>query len=164
MSRKFIAYFDGACGPINPGGDVGVGSIIFNVTNTNIVLHKFGPIAPVMPTWEEAFKCSKFYKSFELGRTSNNVAEYMAFHECAVWIKENAKKEDGVLFLGDSKLVVNQMNNFWRIKDGIYKESALEAKEVYNSIEVKNKFVSWIPREFNTVADDLSKLEGKFKY
>lgn len=156
--RKIVCYFDGACGPCNPGGDVGLGVIIYDVTDHNVHISKMGIRTPPMPYWKELFSYSKSYRSYELGETSNNVAEYMAFHEAAVWIRANLKAEDSVMVLGDSKLVISQVTGRWRLKGGIYYESAIEALEVWRSIEIKNKFAAWIPRELNTIADRLSKV------
>jgi len=62
------------------------------------------------------------------------------------------------MVLGDSMLVVKQLNGRWKLKGGIYYESAVEAIATWKEISTKNKFVGWIPRELNVIADELSKV------
>jgi len=56
--------------------------------------------------------------SKSLGKTTNNVAEYMAVIEALKWIKENEKEDSSEFnFSIDSKLVVNQLNgSFSKLK------------------------------------------------
>lgn len=35
----FTGYFDGACGPKNPGGNLGIGAYIINRENKEIFIH-----------------------------------------------------------------------------------------------------------------------------
>ena len=49
-----------------------------------------------------------------------------------------------------------QMNGFWRIKEGFYRESAIVCQSLYKEW-FKNSNIHWIPRELNSEADALSK-------
>jgi ribonuclease HI len=133
------AFFDGACGPINPGGHVGYGAIIYR-DGTKL--------------WE----CSKRYIP-ETGReieTSNNLAEYLAFFETIQYIFHMQFDDLEAKIYGDSKLVVEQMSGRWKIKSGVYVEIALQAQKVLAKLERTPRII-WIPREQNTIADALSK-------
>jgi ribonuclease HI len=131
-------FFDGACAPVNPGGHMGIGAAILE---DGVVIHEISHFV-------EAKK-----------QNSNNVAEYMAFVNALEVLKhENLDKEE-IHMMGDSKLVVMQMNNKWKIKQGYYVEHAQKSKELLRSF-TRTK-ISWIPRDNNFIADDLSKVEFK---
>lgn len=126
-------WFDGACWP-NPGGTASYG-------------------------WA-ASKEGYFHQEgsgvIGKGRTmSNNVAEYFALYKSLCWLKENNLSKEKVQCYGDSKLVVEQMSQRWRVKGGLYvdvfKKTFCIAKE-FPSI----RFI-WIPRLQNGLADYLSK-------
>jgi ribonuclease HI len=55
-NNVYIAYFDGACEPVNPGGTASFGAVIFEDDRQ---------------IWE----CSDLYQPPEGHQTSNNVAE-----------------------------------------------------------------------------------------
>jgi ribonuclease HI len=133
------AFFDGACGPINPGGHVGYGAIIYQDGKT---------------LWE----CSKRYipEPYRETETSNNLAEYLAFFETIQYIFHNQLDNLEARIYGDSKLVVEQMSGRWKIKNGVYATIAFQAKEVLAKFE-RTPMVIWIPREENAIADALSK-------
>ena len=127
------AWFDGACGPRNPGGNMGMGAIV---------------------QFED--RCDYRYegevKNFN---NSNNVAEYKAFLLVMDMLKGIRNKN--IVINGDSNLVVQQMSNRWRIKDGMYKHSALKALEEVIILKKNNNIIiNWIPREQNSDADELS--------
>ncbi|KKK40486.1 hypothetical protein LCGC14_3056300 [marine sediment metagenome] len=66
----------------------------------------------------------------------------------------------------DSKLVINQMFSFWRMRRGLYLELAYRAKELRGHFtDIIGK---WIPREKNEICDKLAKdvlrnMKIKFK-
>ena len=54
----------------------------------------------------------------KIGETTNNVAEYKAVYNALDWIKNNLKNNiRNINFLLDSKLVVNQLNGIFKIKN-----------------------------------------------
>lgn len=136
IHEGIVCFFDGACEPRNPGGNMGLGAIIYTDKKEFKSHSKFIP----------AHKCN-----------SNNVAEYSSFK----WLLETLLKEglhENIIHIyGDSKLVIMQMKGFWRIKFGHYVATANECKELLKSFT--NISLKWIPREENTFADRLSKGE-----
>jgi ribonuclease HI len=133
---QFIAYFDGACEPRNPGGNIGFGAVIYRDGAT-------------VWTASGMFPAARDH--------SNNVAEYMAF--IAILNEQRAKGRAGarIEIRGDSKLVINQMFGTWRIKGGLYASHARQAKSLLRHFPQARGV--WIPRRQNSVADDLSKAE-----
>jgi len=54
-SRKILCYFDGACGPLNPGGDIGLGVVVYDVTHMDFYFNKGGLQVSPNPDWNELF-------------------------------------------------------------------------------------------------------------
>jgi ribonuclease HI len=134
-------YFDGACEPRNPGGNMGMGAYIL-VDNKKV------------------FEYSNHLSASRLN--SNNVAEYMALEEILKYLKQNTFKENLISIYGDSNLVIQQMSGKWRIKHGLYKESAIRCKSLVTELSGKYQLnFKWIPREINQEADRLSKRSLK---
>jgi ribonuclease HI len=130
----YIAYFDGACEPVNPGGTASYGAAIY----------KNG-----QPIWE----CSEIYGRGE--HTSNNVAEYAGLIAVLEWLIEHDLCAAEIIVKGDSKLVIEQMFGTWKIKNGRYTELAYRARELL--ARFTNIQGEWISRDLNDVADALSK-------
>jgi ribonuclease HI len=136
-------FFDGCCEPKNPGGSMGLGVVVLD-TATDQVVHEISYGCIVGQNWHEP--------------TSNNIAEYLAFLSALKWLS----KQDTCMvnFFGDSKLVVEQMNGSWGIKEGMYRQYALRAKEELRQLwreKGTDHSIFWIPREENEAADKLSK-------
>jgi ribonuclease HI len=131
-------YFDGSCGPRNPGGTAKFGWALVNEK-------------------KEVFSQANGFIGSGPGMT-NNVAEYVGLLRLLQFIKENGLS--GVDIYGDSKLVVMMVSGVWgkraphkhapHLRDYLYKCRALLAETAC--------VLRWIPREQNTLADDLSKL------
>lgn len=144
MTSNYICYFDGACEPCNPDGMMGMGVYIENGSNQ----------------FATGFKIDA-----KKGNT-NNIAEYLAFIRVLELMK--SKTNCTIEILGDSMLVVKQMNGEWQIKAGAYKEYALKAVELFTELRKKNDVsLSWIGRDFNTKADEQSRkaignIKGKY--
>ena len=86
-----------------------------------------------------------------LGEKTNNEAEYMA-----LILLLKAAKEHGVRSLrvfGDSKLVVSQVSRQWKINLPHLRELAKQAWALMEGMEVS---LTWVPREKNSRADELS--------
>lgn len=133
----YVGNFDGACEP-NPKGEMGCGCVLFQE----------GSVID--------------YDSFSVkasNKNSNNVAEYMALVSLLQKIIDGCKNGSKVLICGDSKLVIAQMNGYWKIKGGMYVEHAKEALELTKQAVKKDLSITfrWIPREHNEMADELSK-------
>lgn len=136
MIRKITVWYDGACEPINPGGHAGYG---FVIKEEEKILYSFsGYLSPGH-------------------NTSNNVAEYMGLISALEWLLRNGHGKDQVRFFGDNMMTVNQMNGRWKARKGIYIPFYRLAKGLGKRF--KDLFFTWIPREENGEADELSKAE-----
>lgn len=137
---NIVAYFDGACEPKNPGGNLGIG-------------------ATIRQAGKELFAYSAFVPASSCN--SNNVAEYMAFEAILDFIIEHNWQDQRVTVYGDSKLVVEQMFGTWRMKYGFYIPYAKRCRAKLSLLEKAGIKINgiWIPREQNKYADELSKAE-----
>ncbi len=136
MTKKIFAWYDGACEPKNPGGTASYGFIIKDENSG--VLYEDGKIVGTG------------------AGMSNNVAEYSGLIAAMRWLlANNLNKDADIIFYGDNKMSVCQMNKQWRVHGGLYVPFYLEAMELKNQFK-RLKF-SWIPREQNSEADELSK-------
>ena len=134
----YECYFDGACEPKNPGGNMGIGAIILDHEGNKIK------------------ELSHFVKANT--DNSNNVAEYQAFGWTVTELLRLIPSGSKILIQGDSKLVVCQMNGEWQIKKGAYVPHALRARIVFRELQKKCiTTLIWIPREQNEIGDELSK-------
>jgi ribonuclease HI len=127
-------HFDGACIP-NPGGVASYGLIIRQGDRL---------------LWE----ASERVPDSGAG-TSNNLAEYAGLIAALRYLIDNGLNKERIIINGDSQLVIKQMFGRWKIKRGCYAELAHEAKTLltlFPRIDAK-----WVPRDRNTVADELSK-------
>ena len=135
-SPLVTAYFDGACEPRNPGGNMGFGAYILK-NGTKVC------------EWSDF--------ALQDAKNTNNVAEYKACLWALKTIIEKKLQHERVIIHGDSKLVVNQMNGHWKIKGGHYTPYAVECLQLIQ--QFKSIRFKWIPREQNAYADELSKRE-----
>ena len=138
-------WFDGVCEPKNPGG---YGAYGVYIIKNGVVLLKEGVFVGK-------------------GKTiSNNVAEYSGFIHALRFLISKDLHKDKIIIKGDSKLVINQMFSFWRMRRGLYLELAYRAKELRGHFtDIIGK---WIPREKNEICDKLAKdvlrnMKIKFK-
>lgn len=131
-SYDYICYFDGSFS----FGKMGSGCKIIDNDTEQVV-----------------FEQSKEYR---IHKGSANTAEYLGFINLLRVIKDSVHGKK-ILILGDSLLVVNQMNAIFAIKKGIYKPYAEQALELLQSID-NEVVIKWISRKFNKDADSLSKI------
>ncbi|MGI6442556.1 MAG: ribonuclease HI family protein [Synergistaceae bacterium] len=119
-------YFDGAARG-NPG-PAGAGALLID-DNDNII-------------WETARS---------LGTKTNNEAEYSAL----ILLLKAAKERDIMRLdvYGDSKLVICQVSKQWKINLPHLRALAEKVWDITKDMNVSYK---WIPREENTLADNLS--------
>lgn len=133
---NYLCYFDGACEPKNPGGNIGVGVHVIGSEPGNV------------------FSTSYFIP--EDPKNSNNVAEYLAFIKVLKLLKD--KRNSTIEIRGDSKMVITQMKGERKISKGLYVEHAQEAQLLLETLKQHNNIIlTWIPREENYIADELSK-------
>lgn len=125
-------YFDGATGGVNPSDLIGFGVLYDDL--------------------EFRGKVTSTKKDL-----SNNLAEYYGFDFCLDLI-EIRKPNVPITIYGDSKMVVNQMNGEWRIKEGVYTDLAKISKDKLEKLkETYDITIQWIRRSKNDEADRLSK-------
>lgn len=136
--KKIQCYFDGACEPKNPGGAMGTG--VYIIIDGKCELRWSHYIAP-RPI------------------NTNNMAEYLAFEVVLNWLNKAELTEEDILIMGDSQLVIKQMNGEWGIKGGAYAVYAERCKEKLKTYFTKKPRIQWIPRERNILADECSKEE-----
>ncbi len=100
-----------------------------------------------------------FEISLRIGKTTNNIAEYSAVVAALEWLRENISKlecnnETIFQFFLDSKLVVNQINGLFKVKENHLRELILKVRGLEQEIGGRI-YYSLIPREKNFEADRL---------
>ena len=131
-------YFDGSCAPINPNGDIGIGVV---VKKDNIVIDSYS---------------KKITRKQYGSTTTNNLAEYMAFHKALELV---VKYNEISIIKGDSDFVIKQMSGLWKISQKHikpYTSLAILCYGQYQACRHLVKELMWIPRELNSEADKLS--------
>lgn len=99
-----------------------------------------------------------------IGQTTNNVAEYQAVIEALKWVSSNLKSQRSKInFFLDSRLVVNQLNGLFKIKNTKLRELVVKVRELEQAVG-GNVAYRFIEREKNQEADRLvnETLDGKF--
>ena len=133
---KFIAFIDGACEPVNPGGTASYGVV---VKRDGITIFTDSAIVGIGP------------------EMSNNVAEYSGLLAFLKWYIEHAHNGKATIH-SDSSLLINQMTGYWRARRGLYLPYYKQAWEIIRQNKLKDRIeYRWIPREQNQEADKLSK-------
>lgn len=93
---------------------------------------------------------------------TNNQAEYRALEAACLTLARWDHDEilGGILISSDSKLVVEQVNKRWKVKDEVLRPYFDTAYQAYQSLCIRTKVVlQWIPREQNLDADRLCNEE-----
>jgi len=94
------------------------------------------------------FLCGKY-----LGKVTNNQAEYAAVELALATIRENYRAVKKARFFLDSRLVVNQLNGLYKVKDPSLREVLFEVRQLESCLE--EVYYQHIAREENTEADTL---------
>lgn len=94
-----------------------------------------------------------------LGVKTNNEAEYLAFLASVIWLnkKQTVFKIDEVVWYLDSKLIVEQINRNWQIKESRLQELAKRCWQELVALPYQYS-IKHIPREQNKQADGLANL------
>lgn len=137
--KKFKLFFDGACGPMNPGGYGGAGFLI------------------------KENEVTVYSDSIKLGNKTmtSNVAEYAALMAGLEWFLKKGFESNDISVFGDSNMVINQMSGKWRgpLKKSMHKPYATWAIQTQSlRPRFRNITYQWIPREQNGDADLLSQI------
>ena len=125
-------YFDGSCGPKNPGGRACYGFAVFDNEDTEVYK-------------ESGFVC-------EGEGATNNVAEYAALRNALLYARKSGHQV--LEIFGDSKLVVNQINGNWKCTKPHLQVYIDECQQLLKGLHWN---VTWISRDKNERADALSK-------
>ena len=86
---------------------------------------------------------------------TSNYAEYTALVEALKRLRALGVEGD-VLVRSDSKLLVGQMSEGWKVKGGMYVGKLKEARDLLR--EFGSIRFEWIPREQNSEADLLTRM------
>jgi len=127
-------FFDGSCGPTNPGGKACFGFVLFEGQNEvyrGRGLECQGPSA------------------------TNNVAEYAGLKRALIYLQTTGYKGP-LQIVGDSNLVISQVNGEWKCKKPHLQTYLKEVHTLLDEFESWDAW--WIPREENYIADELSKV------
>jgi ribonuclease HI len=128
-------FFDGLCEPENPGGVACYGFVVYGDSSVGErkIFEDYGVAAEPGP------------------HSTHNVAEYTGLIKSLEWIQANSNERE-LEILGDSQLVIRQLT-------GKYKVRAPRIVPLYEKactlLEGFDWTAKWIPREENTVADEL---------
>lgn len=96
-------------------------------------------------------------RAMEMGIATNNEAEYQAFLESVSWLTSeyvNKNEVSSVTWKLDSKLVVEQLNKNWKIKEPRMASLAAQCWEKLKGVSFSYSIVH-IPRAENAAADAL---------
>lgn len=128
---QLSVYTDG--GSRGNPGDAAIGGLVYS------------------PTKEVVYEFSEF-----IGTATNNEAEYKAVLHAITWISGfiSDTQYDSVIFHLDSKLVVEQLNKNWKIKNDRMRMLANQCWSQLSSIPVETSFIH-VRREKNSQADAL---------
>jgi len=131
--KTITASFDGACEPYNPGGHMGLGWVIDEVSDHKYISAAYG--------------------------NSNNVAEYMALLEVLKWAERQSAPASLDIY-GDSELVIMQLVGEYAVRAMNIVPLYREAKGLLTTLKEAGWSVNlhWVPRERNSDADAASKL------
>jgi ribonuclease HI len=135
--NEYLAWFDGACEPVNPGGTASFGVVVKDDDGI-VLLKEHGLVGN--------------------GKAmSNNVAEYAGVLRILKYL--SSRPPGRVTIHGDSNLVTNQLSGKWRVRKGLYLSIAIETKELLAYLRGLGWQINfrWIPREQNEECDALSK-------
>lgn len=147
---NYKLFFDGSCGPKNPGGTGAYGYALYSEgvqepTETGSGVIGEGP------------------------GMSNNVAEFHALLQGLMAFdrktgQTNNHTQNNLSVVGDSKLVVEVMSKRWKPKiDKLYFQTYIETDEFLRRLRRHGALVTFdhVGRTHNQVCDDLSKAHQK---
>lgn len=114
-----------------------------------------GPAASAMVVRDESDGRVLDERSWYLGETTNNVAEWTALGNAVKYLAAVAAKHGAVdaLIRADSQLAVRQFNGVYRIKQPHLQRIAMDARDILRRHPEITLNVEHVPREKNTLAD-----------
>lgn len=118
-----------------------------------------GPAAAGFVIKDSAGKVIK-KKGKYLGRATNNVAEYQAVVAALAWLGQQAKPASQpatYTFFLDSRLVVNQLNGLFKVKNPSLRSLVVKIRQLEQAVGGHINYL-FIKREKNQEADQLVNL------
>ncbi len=149
-SKQLVIFTDG--GSRGNPGESGIGVVVYDQNDlAEIKREKCGNNH--IPIWKTGEK---------IGLHTNNEAEYLALKKALTWLIDFLSTKTNqnyaqVQFRLDSKLVVEQMQEHWKVKDARMKALRDECLALTKELEPTIKW-QHIPREQNAEADALVNL------
>jgi ribonuclease HI len=144
---NYKLFFDGSCGPKNPGGTAAYGFSLMLEGEMEPVETGYGIIGT------------------GYGMT-NNLAEFHALSKGlgSFILRHGGAQKHHLSVYGDSKLVIQVMNKHWSPRAGrpyylAYEDASFNLKVIRRRGHVVT--FDWIPREMNDLCDGLSKAHQK---
>jgi ribonuclease HI len=133
--NSVLCYFDGSCGPTNPGGHAGCGALVLDGGKTLYSKSTYIGHGPEM---------------------SNNVAEYAGI--CSVFEFLLSAGIQRAVVRGDSQMVIRQLQGKMRARKGLYIKQYRRARDLYwklldNEADIR---LEWVRRDENAQADYLA--------
>jgi len=129
INKALNIYTDGGARG-NPG-PAAIGVVIKDTNNK--ILHQF---------------------SHTIGPATNNLAEYQAVVAALEYLITNRHKPSSINFFLDSRLVVNQLNGLWKVKDSNLRQKVIIIRQLEGTLNTSIKYTA-IPREQNFEPDAL---------
>jgi ribonuclease HI len=126
-----VAYIDGLAEPSNPG----VGTYGYVIYEGRKKLAEGSGLAGPHVT--------------------SNYSEYTALAEAFKKLRELGIEGD-ILVRSDSRLLVGQMSQGWKVKGGMYIDKLKEARDLLKGFD--SVAFEWVPREQNSEADLLTRV------
>jgi len=130
MTNKLLNIYTDGGARGNPG-PAAIGVVIKDTNNK--VLYQFG---------------------HTIGPATNNLAEYQAVIAALEYLITNNNKPDSINFFLDSRLVVNQLNGLWKVKDANLRQKVIQVRQLEGALNLPIKYTS-ISREKNFEPDAL---------
>jgi len=137
LPEKLIIYFDGLTEPKNPGGWSTCGWLI---CDESLVVLQCGHSVAAKPGDRHS---------------TNNFAEYCALGFALNWLVKSGWKGKELEIFGDSKLVICQLTDQWACNKEHLQKLRARCLDLLKTLGVNWK-ASWVPREENQKADELS--------
>lgn len=107
--------------------------------------------------YQEDLSRAILYENHTPDDGTSNIGEWLALCEALELVQGLRKDYQGKFnVFGDSKLVVNQFNQIWRIKEDKFLKYFQRASKANQLAKISA--IQWVPREKNQQADDLSKM------
>ena len=135
---RLILHFDGSCWP-NPGGVAKYGWIIEAEQGDGTVSPVATGKGPVRHEW-----------------TSNNIAEWCGLRAALEWLSHYQIGVSRLTIVGDSQLVLCQLDGRWRCRKAHLAELQKECQCLLGRIGCPWQ-TRWVPRERNARADALTR-------